>query len=285
MGNWRSCWKNFRTVNGLRKGQNPRLQFTDAEREDSRLKEHIRHADQAADKAEAARAKISRKRKRSSSAPLTLPLGKRKPSSASRKWISPPGLQAHPCGNSSSGQDHFLPGTQENQGKPREDNVGVQSVHQVEEAAESGVHMAQSAYRSHKLRLYRAAAAERKLEKANVNALYQKSLAENPAFPATPFPAGSKSRLSRNSMPPPSVPVRVLMQRQRLRRIPPKPRKKPPRKPKRPGASSGGIAGASVLSLRCFLWCVPLQTAFPPVRCCFRGGLSGVAGSTYPLPG
>lgn len=45
-------------VNGLRKGQNPRLQFTDAEREDSRLKEHIRHADKAADKAEAARAKM-----------------------------------------------------------------------------------------------------------------------------------------------------------------------------------------------------------------------------------
>ena len=28
--------------------KNPRLQFTDAEREDSRLKEHIRHADKAA---------------------------------------------------------------------------------------------------------------------------------------------------------------------------------------------------------------------------------------------
>ena len=39
--------------------KNPRLQFTDAEREDSRLKEHIRRADQAADKADAAREKES----------------------------------------------------------------------------------------------------------------------------------------------------------------------------------------------------------------------------------
>ncbi len=158
-------------------------------------------------------------------------------------------------------------------GETEEDNVGVQSVHQVEEAAESGVHMAQSAYRSHKLRPLSGCGGPSGSWKKPMSMRCIRSLWRRiRPFPATPFPAGSKSRLSRNSMPPPSVPVRVLMQRQRLRRIPPKPRKKPPRKPKRPGASSGGIAGASVLSLRCFLWCVPLQTAFPPVRCCFRAG-------------
>ena len=45
------------------KAKNPRLQFTEAEMEDSRLKEHIRHAEKAADKAEAARAKIPKKKK------------------------------------------------------------------------------------------------------------------------------------------------------------------------------------------------------------------------------
>ena len=43
--------------------KNSRLQFTDAEREDSRLKEHIRHADKAADKADAAQAKVPKKKK------------------------------------------------------------------------------------------------------------------------------------------------------------------------------------------------------------------------------
>ena len=38
------------------KVKNPRLQFTEAEMEDSRLKEHIRHADKAADKLHAAHA-------------------------------------------------------------------------------------------------------------------------------------------------------------------------------------------------------------------------------------
>lgn len=40
-----------------------RLQFTDAEREDSRLKEHIRRADKAADKADAVMAKVPKKKK------------------------------------------------------------------------------------------------------------------------------------------------------------------------------------------------------------------------------
>lgn len=62
----------------MRKGQNPRLQFTDAEREDSRLKEHIRHADQAADKAEAARAKISKKKKKVKQRTVDPATGKKK---------------------------------------------------------------------------------------------------------------------------------------------------------------------------------------------------------------
>ena len=43
--------------------KNPRLQFTDAERGDPRLKEHIRRADKAADQADAARKKVPKKKK------------------------------------------------------------------------------------------------------------------------------------------------------------------------------------------------------------------------------
>ena len=43
--------------------KNSRLQFTDAERGDPRLKEHIRRADKVADKADAAQAKVPKKKK------------------------------------------------------------------------------------------------------------------------------------------------------------------------------------------------------------------------------
>ena len=69
-----------------------------------------------------------------------------------------------------------------------QDNVGVESAHKSEEAAETGVHLVREGYRSHKLKPYRKAAqAEKKLEKANVNALYQKSLRENPQLASNPF--------------------------------------------------------------------------------------------------
>ena len=69
-----------------------------------------------------------------------------------------------------------------------QDNVGVESAHKSEEAAETGARLVREGYRSHKLKPYRKAAqAEQKLEKANVNALYQKSLRENPQLASNPL--------------------------------------------------------------------------------------------------
>ena len=69
-----------------------------------------------------------------------------------------------------------------------EDNVGVESAHKMEEAAETGGRMVESAYHSHKLKPYREAAkAEKKLEKANINALYHKSLRDNPQLASNPL--------------------------------------------------------------------------------------------------
>ena len=60
--------------------------------------------------------------------------------------------------------------------------------HKSEEAVETGAYLVREGYRSHKLKPYRnAAQAEQKLEKANVNALYQKSLRENPQFTSNPL--------------------------------------------------------------------------------------------------
>ena len=62
------------------------------------------------------------------------------------------------------------------------------SAHKSEEAVETGAYLVREGYRSHKLKPYRKAAqAERQLEKANVNVLYQKSLQENPQFASNPL--------------------------------------------------------------------------------------------------
>ena len=64
----------------------------------------------------------------------------------------------------------------------------VESAHKSEEAVETGAYLVREGYRSHKLKPYRKAAqAERQLEKANVNVLYQKSLQENPQFSSNPL--------------------------------------------------------------------------------------------------
>ena len=64
----------------------------------------------------------------------------------------------------------------------------MESAHKSEEAVETSAYLVREGYRSHKLKPYRKAAqAERQLEKANVNALYQKSLRENPQFTSNPL--------------------------------------------------------------------------------------------------
>ena len=76
-----------------------------------------------------------------------------------------------------------------------DDNVGVESAHKSEEVVETGARLVREGYRSHKLKPYRKAAqAERKLEKANVNALYHKALRENPQLASNPFSRWQQKR-------------------------------------------------------------------------------------------
>ena len=69
-----------------------------------------------------------------------------------------------------------------------QDNVGVESAHKSEAVAETGGRLAREGYHSHKLKSYRKEAwVEQRLEKANVNALYQRSLRENPQLASNPI--------------------------------------------------------------------------------------------------
>ena len=162
----------------------PRLHFTDEERADPALEKPIRKADRAAAKADRAQAKIPKKQVRQKTVDpktgkvttkLVLEDKKKLPSKLSHAVRDAPG-------------DAVLGKLHKEIREAEQDNVGVESAHKSEEAVETGARLVREGYRSHKLKPYRKAAqAEQKLEKANVNALYQKSLRENPQLTSNPF--------------------------------------------------------------------------------------------------
>ena len=169
----------------------PRLRFTDEERSDPVLEKPIRKADKAAAKADKAQAKVPKKQVRQKTVdPET---GKVTTKLVLKDKKKPPSKLSHAVrdapANAALGKLH-----KEIQ-EAEQDNVGVESAHKSEEAAETGARLVREGYRSHKLKPYRKAAqAEKKLEKANVNALYQKSLQENPHLASNPFSRWQQKR-------------------------------------------------------------------------------------------
>ncbi len=169
----------------------PRLRFTDEERADPALEKPIRKADKAAAKADKAQAKIPKKQVRQKTVDpetgkvttkLVLEDKKKPPSKLSHAVRDTPA-------NAALGKVH------REIRETEQDNVGVESAHKSEEAAETGARLMREGYRSHKLKPYRKAAqAEQKLEKANVNALYQKSLRENPQLASNPVSRWQQKR-------------------------------------------------------------------------------------------
>lgn len=262
---------------------NPRLQFTDAERTDPELEKPIRKAEKAADRADRADAKIKKKTIKTKERVVDPTTGKvttrLKFEEIDKK--KPPSKLAHAVRDAPG--NTVLAAAHREVGKNEDDNVGVESAHKLEETAETGGHIVQSAYRSHKLKPYRkAAAAEHRLEKANVNALYHKSLHENPQLASNP--------LSR------------LQQKQAI--------KKQYAAAKRAGqtagtagktagntakaaktaAQKGGQAAGflwrhkkgSLIVIALFLIVCLLLNSLSSCSVLLQGGLSGLAGSTYP---
>ena len=162
----------------------PRLRFTDEERADPALEKPIRKTEKATARADKAQANIPKKKVRQTvidpdtgkkTSKLTFEDKKKPPSKLSQ------GVKEAPV--------HLVAGKFHKEIRETEqDNVGVESAHKSEEAVETSAYLVREGYRSHKLKPYRKAAqAERQLEKANINVLYQKSLQENPQFASNPF--------------------------------------------------------------------------------------------------
>ena len=161
----------------------PRLHFTKEEREDPALEKTIRRTDRAAARADNAQAAIPKKKVREravdpDTGAVTVHL-------RFEDKNKPPSKLTHTLRDAPSGTVLGL--VHREIGEAQEDNVGVEAAHKSEQAAEAAGRLVREGYHSHKLRPYRkAAAAERKLEKANINALYQKSLRENPQLASNP---------------------------------------------------------------------------------------------------
>lgn len=262
---------------------NPRLQFTDAERADPELEKPIRKAEKAADRADRADAKIPKKTVRKKERVVDPSTGKvttrLKFEEIDKK--KPPSKLAHAVRDAPG--NTILAAAHREIGKDEDDNVGVQSAHKLEETAETGGRMAQSAYRSHKLKPYRkAAVAEHRLEKANVNALYHKSLRENPQLASNPL-----SRLRQKQA--------IKKQYAAAKRAGQtagtagKTAGNTARAAKTAAQKGGQAAGflwrhkkGSLIVIALFLIVCLLLNSLSSCSVLLQGGLSGLAGSTYP---
>lgn len=157
-----------------------RLQLTEEERADPDLQPYIRKADKKADKMDAARDAIPKKRVFVKETVYDEATGKAK--SALRfeqQDKGPPKLKPNPAGRPVSEALLFAHGKIH---EVEHENVGVEGGHKGEELAERQAGRAiRSSIRHHKLKPYRAAEkAERQALAANAEYFYQKSLRDNP---------------------------------------------------------------------------------------------------------
>ena len=159
----------------------PRLQFSDADLAEPKLEKPIKRVKKAAARADQAQAKIPKKtvvKKERGFDPATgkvktqlrfEEVDKKKPTSKLTHAV-----QDAPA-------NFVLSQVHREVRQSEDDNVGVEAAHKVEQTVESGERLVQSAHRAHQLKPYRAAIrAEKKLERANIDALQKKAEIDRP---------------------------------------------------------------------------------------------------------
>ena len=159
----------------------PRLQFSDADLAEPKLEKPIKRVKKAEAKADKAQAKIPKKtvvKKERGFDPAT---GKVKTQLRFEEVDKkkPPSKLTHAVQDAPA--NLILSQVHREVRQSEDDNVGVEAAHKVEQAVESGGRLVQSAHRAHQLKPYRAAIrAEKKLERANLDALQKKAEIESP---------------------------------------------------------------------------------------------------------
>lgn len=168
-----------------------RLRFTEDDLSDSGVKKAAEKATKAADKAEKAVDKLTSKKTKSKLAEETsASIGRKKKlrfdKSDIRAEAERPSKAKHIVSRASvatvTGKAHRSVSEYE------DDNVGVQSVHQLEQAVESAAYIVDHAIYSHKLKAHdKADKLVAKSDKANINALYEKFKKDNSDVSTNPF--------------------------------------------------------------------------------------------------
>ena len=159
----------------------PRLQFSDADLAEPKLEKPIKRVKKAEAKADKAQAKIPKKtvvKKERGFDPAT---GKVKTQLRFEEVDKkkPPSKLTHAVQDAPA--SFVLSQVHREVRQSEDDNVGVEAAHKVEQAVESGGRLVQSAHRAHQLKPYRAAIrAEKKLERANLDALQKKAEIDSP---------------------------------------------------------------------------------------------------------
>ena len=159
----------------------PRLQFSDADLAEPKLEKPIKRVKKAEAKADKAQAKIPKKtvvKKERGFDPAT---GKVKTQLRFEEVDKkkPPSKLTHAVQDAPA--NFVLSQVHREVRQSEDDNVGVEAAHKVEQAVESGGRLVQSAHRAHQLKPYRAAIrAEKKLERANIDALQKKAEIDSP---------------------------------------------------------------------------------------------------------
>ena len=174
--------------------RSPRLQFTEEERASPELQRTITKADKAADKLEKAEAKIPKKAVKVKERVLDEKTGKITTKLSFEELNKkPPSKLTHAAAAVPVSSVSVAAHREIHQSE--DDNVGVESAHKLEEAAEGGVRTIESAHRSHQLKPYRNAdRAEAKADKANLKALNRTSDAQNPQFQSNPYSRWQQKR-------------------------------------------------------------------------------------------
>ena len=159
----------------------PRLQFSDADLAEPKLEKPIKRVKKAEAKADKAQAKIPKKtvvKKERGFDPAT---GKVKTQLRFEEVDKkkPPSKLTHAVQDASA--NLILSQVHREVRQSEDDNVGVEAAHKMEQTVESGGRLVQSAHRAHQLKPYRAAIrAEKKLERANLDALQKKAEIDSP---------------------------------------------------------------------------------------------------------
>ena len=159
----------------------PRLQFSDADLAEPKLEKPIKRVKKAEAKADKAQAKIPKKtvvKKERGFDPAT---GKVKTQLRFEEVDKkkPPSKLTHAVRDAPA--NFVLSQVHREVRQSEDDNVGVEAAHKVEQTVESGERLVQSAHRAHQLKPYRAAIrAEKKLERANIDALQKKAEIDSP---------------------------------------------------------------------------------------------------------